>query len=907
MRKSLKSILLIFTFIVTVSFVFNIDVQNSHLHEDLNLRMSGNSAVIPFRVGVNSGPYDLDPQSTGDIYSIDVIDQVCEGLFRYNLSDPELSIIPNLASDYGTWNPSGTEFTVPLRQGVLFHDVTPFNADAVNFTWQRMAWALNTTGTNFDSVTNLEYLYEFQDGTPILKRVRKNNDYEITFILNRPYMPFEALLCFHASYILSPTSTPSAAYIDTATGDLVGTGPFVYDSYLANFEVNFHAFNNYWRGKANIDKLVFSIISDNIVRNNALLNSNIHFLSSPLPSLLDTFKTHPNITVLDFGITSATIQYLGMNNVLINKTFREAISYAFNYSYLSDVINEGRSLRLKSPIPAGIRYANWTFNIPIFNLTHARLIMQSMGYGVGLDPTYPGINEINWLNTTFSSFNYTYIIGNSIHESILALLQDNLPKISIQVTNAGGTYLDFISKLAELEGHHRNELELYYEMWLPDYNDPSYFVNNFFTNRSISANGAQYNGFIEAQLAGRNPFYLWDNVQLLMEEALTETNPALREKYYDRIQELLIEDMAYVWCSVSKLYHAHHTNLTGYQQNAFNKLDFYSCQWNPYEISTPPRGDFLIPILITLFILFSLIISASIIKSKPKWRGLEELSFTTGYPEVVKPDKPYSLSVYLHLPEYKNNVAKLIDIKEQEEEFDSYVPTLESFLELKCAITLKIIPQVNDITFEPVKQEIAWHKDIKEINFRLNADSKDIDKTLTGSIDIFKDALFIGQIPLSIRVSQEEKPINIVKASSKMFESVFISYSYLDEELVDNFVEAYKSLGIDVNIATEKILTGEEWEKPLGELMDESDVFQLYWSTKAKESVNVTKEWKYALKLKDQKGKKFIRGCYWEIPMPKLPDDLRKIHLHKINLRSLDLRRKIKKKLKKKPRKSRSN
>ena len=874
MRKSIKSILLIFTFIVTVTFVFNIDVQNSHLHEDLNLQMSGNSAVIPFRVGVNYGPNDLDPQSAADIGSIDLVDQVCEGLFRYNLSDPELSIIPNLASDYGTWNPNGTEYTVPLRQGVLFHDGTPFNADAINFTWQRMAWALNTTGTNFDSVTIFEYLYKFQDGTPILKRVRKNNDYDVTFIIDRPYIPFEALLCFHASYILSPTSTPSSAYINIATGDLVGTGPFVYDSYLTNFEVNFHAFNNYWRGKANIDRLVFSIISDNIVRNNALLNSIIHFISSPLPSFLDAFKTHPKITVLDFGITSPTIQYLGMNNVLINKTFREAISYAFNYSYLSDVINEGRSLRLKSPIPAGIRYANLTFNIPIFNLTHARLIMQSMGYGVGLDPTYPGISEINWLNTTFASFNFTYIIGNSVHENILALLQDNLPKIGIQATNAGGTYLDFISILGEIGGHHRNELELFYEMFDPDYNDPSYFINNLFTNGSISANGAQYNGYIEAQLAGRNPFYLWDNVQLLMEETLTETNPALREEYYDRIQELLIEDMAYIWCSVSKLYHAHHTNLTGYQQNAFNKLDFYSCQWNPYEISNPPGGDFFIPFLITLLILFSLIISASVIVSKTKWRGLKELSFTTGYPDSVNPDETYSLSVCLHLPKFHKKVKQLLDKKEQQEETFKYTPTVESIIELKCAITLKIIPQVEGITFEPAIQEVAWYQDIKEVKFRLNADSRMIDQSSLGSVDIYKDALLIGHIPLSFNVSREERP-KMAIAKSQMFEKLFVSYSHKEEDknVVENFIDAYDSLGIKIYI-DKKLRSGEEWPKKLKKWIERSDVFQLYWSSASSRSRWVEMEWRHALKFLEQKGKKFIRPCYWEEEIPIIPKEL---------------------------------
>ena len=300
------------------------------------------------------------------------------------------------------------------------------------------------------------------------------------------------------------------------------------------------------------------------------------------------------------------------------------------------------------------------------------------------------------------------------------------------------------------------------------------------------------------------------------------------------------------------------------------------------------------------------IVLASLLHRTPKQRGLKDLSFTTGYPEVVKPDKQYWLSVYFHSSKYKDDVVKKIDDREEDKGFDTYIPILESIIELKCAVTLKIIPNVKEIVFEPIKQEISWHKYIKEISFRFKTDSKDIDKALTGSIDIFKENLFIGQLPLSIRVSQEEEPIKVTKTGSKKFESAFLSYSYFNQEIVDNFKEAYDSIGIDVNTATAKILTG-RWRKQIRKLIKQSDIFQLYWSTESSKSEGVEEEWKQALEYVDQRGEHYIRGCYWETPMPKLPKEISETWIHKINLRNLDLRRKIKKKLKKKPRKSRSN
>ncbi|MHA1479318.1 MAG: ABC transporter substrate-binding protein [Promethearchaeota archaeon] len=240
-------------------------------------------------MGTMYGPVDLDPQVAWDSASIDAIDQVCEGLFAYDLTDPDLALIPALALS-GTWNLAGTELTCILRQGVTFHDGATFDADAVIFTWDRMSWALNTTGTNTDVITQVAELYEFPDGTPIVANITRNSDYSITFNLAGPYIPFQSLLAFSASYILSPDSTPATSYIDTASGDIVGTGPFVYDEYEAGVEVTFHKYANYWRGAAQIDKLVFSVITDANARNAALLSGDIDYLPDPMDSILGVFN-----------------------------------------------------------------------------------------------------------------------------------------------------------------------------------------------------------------------------------------------------------------------------------------------------------------------------------------------------------------------------------------------------------------------------------------------------------------------------------------------------------------------------------------------------------------------------------------------------------------------------------------
>ncbi|GAG74683.1 unnamed protein product, partial [marine sediment metagenome] len=157
--------------------------------------------------------------------------------------------------------------------------------------------------------------------------------------------------------------------------------------------------------------------------------------------------------------------------------------------------------------------------------------------------------------------------------------------IGIDVVDAGVSYIDWLKRLLEFSGYTRDHLQLYLTGWMIDYLAPSNFINPLFTNRTRSYNDCQYNGYLSAMEAGRNPFDLNDNVQLLMEAALFETDSGTRQTYYNRIQTLLVEeDMPWAYGFVRNLTHAHSVELTGFHQNGLNTLYFYSCNWSKYTI-----------------------------------------------------------------------------------------------------------------------------------------------------------------------------------------------------------------------------------------------------------------------------------------------------------------------------------
>ncbi|TFF90416.1 MAG: hypothetical protein EU548_03130 [Promethearchaeota archaeon] len=570
--KSKKILLIPFFILITMGSVAFLITDNNYRANKFD---SPSTSITPPRVlyvGVAGGPLHIDPIDAWDPNSFNVIDQVAEGLFGYNLSHTEVPIIPVLAEDFGAWGTVDAEghinYTVDIKDGVTFHDGSTLNATDVKWTFDRIENMLN-----LDLVEAGE-LYQYHDPEENLTKNVINTTYiidnnTIAFELNSKYGPFEPLLTFQGSYILpSEGQIPFDNYIELNTGDLIGTGPFDYISYESGAEVKFESFDNYRNGAAHFDKLIYKIIQENNARNQALLDGEVHIVLDTHEDFYDEFNSSINNLELKAPENSFDTDYLCMNNVLINKTVRKAISYAIDYDYIINEMYNGYAKRLKSPIPSGTRYSNNSFNVPILNTTKARIIMQDMGYGTSFS-----LDDDNaWETATFLSYKYTYNTENEIRESILGLLQDNLSGIGIDIIADEVTYYELIVNLLGYPGYSRDNLNLWWYGFEPSYNDPSEHINNHFTNRTKAINTAQVND---------------SQVQLWMEEALFEIDENVRERLYDKIQKRLVEEIfPWAWGIENRFHIAYVENLKGYPTNSMLKSYFYPCYFIDYDSPT---------------------------------------------------------------------------------------------------------------------------------------------------------------------------------------------------------------------------------------------------------------------------------------------------------------------------------
>ena len=523
---------------------------------------------------------DIDPQYSWDSASFDAGMMVWECLLKLNLSDPSMTAFPLLATDMGTYDVTGTELTFNLKENVKFHDGTDFNADAVVWSFDRLAYLMNITGTLpadcfYGMATIVDSLYLWGDGTPIINHVEAVSSHVVRFVLNRPHGVFRALLTFPASAILSPGSTPADDYINPASisqvpdtgalgyGVAIGTGPMKIET-LETLEVRFSAFDNYHRARIGFDVLVHVKIVDGDTRNLAVLTGGVDIITDPFVAYYPTMRAEPEVTLLDTGTTNAITSYMGINNVYYNFTWRNAFSYCFNYSGVIDGIQEGYAIRMTSPVPPGIKWHNGTNDYPIYDLAQARSYMNQMGFGVGFE------TEAEWEAAEFLVMNYTYNTGNLIREGVFDVARDSFDKIGITVTDAGMSWEDFKDRLYDrrVVSAGYDSLNIWWVGWLPDYNDPENFINPLMSNTSAS-NTAQVNDH---------------KLEMLMAAGIEETDEDMRRPIYMEIQRYVVEEIR------NWMYGYHNMNfdcfdkdLKGWYGNSIAYNDFYGVYWDPAQ------------------------------------------------------------------------------------------------------------------------------------------------------------------------------------------------------------------------------------------------------------------------------------------------------------------------------------
>src|SRR6185295_13129236 len=151
--------------------------------------------------------------------------------------------------------------------------------------------------------------------------------------------------------------------------------------------------------------------------------------------------------------------------------------------------------------------------------------------------------------------------------------------------------------------------------------------------------------------------------------------------------------------------------------------------------------------------------------------------------------------------------------------------------------------------------------------------------TARGTVSIYLDSVLVADVSIAIAVKTGalDAPAPLPDVA-RPYRRIFASYSHRDAAVVRQFEEYARGFGDRYMRDVIDLRAGEVWDRRLAEMIEDADVFQLFWSWNSMRSPFVRAEWEYAAKMNRDY---FVRPVYWETPFPQrgsLPTALRSLH-----------------------------
>src|SRR5215212_1643479 len=243
-------------------------------------------------VALDDEPPELDPNLSEAYVDRQVMASLYDKLVDINQQG---EIVPMLAKSYDI-SDDRKVYTFHLRDGIKFHDGTPFNAEAVKYNLDRYQKEDSVRSTEVEDIESVEVV------DPMTVRVT----------LSESFAPFLAVLTDRAGIIASPKAIKESG--GRISNNPVGTGPFKFVERVRGDHITVEKNPDYWReGLPKIDKIVYRGITDENVQYQNLQSGELDLIDSiPLVELKDLQQSGDYRVSIEPG--------LGYNGIWLNVT-----------------------------------------------------------------------------------------------------------------------------------------------------------------------------------------------------------------------------------------------------------------------------------------------------------------------------------------------------------------------------------------------------------------------------------------------------------------------------------------------------------------------------------------------------------------------------------------------------------
>jgi peptide/nickel transport system substrate-binding protein len=460
-------------------------------------------------VGSIGEPSVLIPMLAGDSASHEIAGLIFNGLVKY---DENLNIVGDLAESWDI-SEDGLQITFHLRKGVKWTDGVEFTADDVMFGYK----------TIIDENTPTPYKEDYLQ----VKKAEVLDKYTFRVTYEKPFAP--ALISWGNLVVLPKHLLEGKKITETPLRRApIGMGPFIFKKWIPGQELILDANKDYFEGRPYLDRYIYRIIPDPATMFLELQTGGIDMMGlTPLQYTKQTntefFKK--NFRKYRYPVFSYT--YFGFNlrhPWFKDKRVRQAFAHAIDKQEIIDVVLFGLGRIATGPYVPG----TWAYNPDVkryeYNPEKAKRLLKEAGW---VDIDGDGVVEKDG-----KDFEFTVLtnMGNRSRVKTATIIQYRLKKIGVKMNIRVLEWSTFINEFID-----KRRFETVILGWSIGVDPDQYDIWH------SSKTGEKEFNFISY----RNP-----EVDRLLEEGRRTFDIEKRKRAYYRIQEILAEDLPYIFLYV---------------------------------------------------------------------------------------------------------------------------------------------------------------------------------------------------------------------------------------------------------------------------------------------------------------------------------------------------------------------
>lgn len=317
-----------------------------------------------------------EPQSFDPHLGTNAYDRLMQWTIAESLvtMDPDGTIVPALAVSWEQPDPQTWVFD--LREGVTFHDGTTFNAEAVQYNFERF----------FDPDTNAP---RADSDFPLLDEVQVVDEFTVEITTTAPWPAFLTSLAYEpGGHFHSPAAMEAAGVAEYGTQP-VGTGPFEFEEWVQGSHVALVANEEYWGGRPNLDRVTYQVVGEAATRVTLLQTGEAHFDTTVPLTRVAELEDDADIELV--SAPTNQVNFVEMSNIqepFDDPRVRQAVCYALDREAIVDSILFGIP-----PLNYGVLQGNsWAKDSDVERYEHdperARELLAEAGYPDGFEITF---------------------------------------------------------------------------------------------------------------------------------------------------------------------------------------------------------------------------------------------------------------------------------------------------------------------------------------------------------------------------------------------------------------------------------------------------------------------------------------------------------------------------------------